>query len=403
MSRWPTASLSEVCEVNPRSNGAELLPADTEVSFVPMAAVDELNGRIGSAQIRRVGEVTKGYTRFRDGDVLFAKITPCMENGKVAVACDLTQGVGFGSTEFHVLRPGPSVLSRWVLACLRRPAFREAAKANFTGTAGQRRVPTNFLRETHIPLPPLDEQRRLLEILAEVEALRELARGSNTRVARLYESLYIELFFRHGDRSQWPVRTIESLLSEGPNRIRTGPFGSQLRHGEFIDTGLPVLGIDNVVSNRFRWGESRCLPQERFEEFRRFEVFPGDLLITIMGTVGRCCVAPSDLPRCISTKHLCVLTLAPELVDSTFVWGALLFDPELRGQTSGAGGGAIMRGWNSTIIRQLRLRLPPLALQKTFVDGVGDVCGIEELQAAKCEHLDDLFLSVLDRSVGGVL
>ena len=122
--------------VNPRRHEAPYSP-DLPVSFVPMAAVDERWGEVAHREDRPYAEVAKGYTSFQDGDVLFAKITPCMENGKVAIARDLTNGLGFGSTEFFVLRPGTSVLGEYLFFFLRRQGFREQAKRHFTGTAGQ--------------------------------------------------------------------------------------------------------------------------------------------------------------------------------------------------------------------------------------------------------------------------
>jgi type I restriction enzyme S subunit len=403
MSRWPTVPLAEVCEINPRSNGAELLEPDVEVSFVPMAAVDELRARIGATETRPVASVTKGYTRFREDDVLFAKITPCMENGKAAIARELVQGVGFGSTEFHVLRPRRGLLADWLLALIRRPAFREAAKANFTGSAGQRRVPADFLRQVEIPVPPVSEQLRLLEPIAEAGTLQELARQSGARLQDMYENTYSGLFSSGERATNRPTLALEELLAAGPNRIRTGPFGSQLLHSEFTDRGVPVLGIENVVTNRFRWATARCISPERFDEFRRFQVFGGDVLVTIMGTVGRCCVAPDELPVCMSTKHLCVLTLNREIADPTFVWGALLFDPEVRRQTSDAGGGAVMRGWNSAIIRQLQLRMPPLSLQRAWAERVEEVQRLEDAHLARRARLDALYDSVLDSAIGGAL
>lgn len=131
-----------------------------------MAAVDAELGAIGEPAERPLSQVRKGYTAFGDHDVLFAKITPCMENGKAAIAKNLTNGLGFGSTEFHVLRPSVGVLSEWVYHFVRQTSFRRDARAHFAGTAGQLRVPASFLESTEIALPPLPEQRR---IVAEIE------------------------------------------------------------------------------------------------------------------------------------------------------------------------------------------------------------------------------------------
>lgn len=126
--RVPVVRLGEVSEINPRLPRNPELADDSEVSFVPMAAVSEVSGAIESAAIRRYAEVKKGYPSFANGDVLFAKITPCIENGKAALAKGLAGGRGFGSTEFHVLRARESVLPEWLYYFVRRETFRLEAK-----------------------------------------------------------------------------------------------------------------------------------------------------------------------------------------------------------------------------------------------------------------------------------
>ena len=157
--------LSEAAEINPKVDRS-LLSDDTLVSFVPMAAVGAANGQIDVSTTRPYAEVKKGYTAFRNGDVLFAKVTPCMENGKMAVARNLSNGQGFGSTEFHVLRPREGVDSGYLYHFVSSASFRKEAARHMTGAVGLRRVPSAFLQEELIPLPELDEQRR---IVAEIE------------------------------------------------------------------------------------------------------------------------------------------------------------------------------------------------------------------------------------------
>jgi type I restriction enzyme S subunit len=157
--------LSEAAEINPKVDRS-LLSDDTLVSFVPMASVGAANGQIDVSTTRPYAEVKKGYTAFRNGDVLFAKVTPCMENGKMAVARNLSNGQGFGSTEFHVLRPRGGVDSSYLYHFVSSASFRKEAARHMTGAVGLRRVPAAFLQDELIPLPELDEQRR---IVAEIE------------------------------------------------------------------------------------------------------------------------------------------------------------------------------------------------------------------------------------------
>jgi type I restriction enzyme, S subunit len=157
--------LSDAVVVNPKIDRTQLAD-DSEVSFVPMAAVGAADGSIDASTVRPYAEVKKGYTHFRENDVLFAKVTPCMENGKMAVARNLKNGIGFGSTEFHVLRPRDGVDPHYVYHFVSSQTFRKEAARHMTGAVGLRRVPTAFLESAEIPLPALDEQR---EIVAELE------------------------------------------------------------------------------------------------------------------------------------------------------------------------------------------------------------------------------------------
>jgi type I restriction enzyme S subunit len=158
---WAWAALGDVAQLNQRPN-VNGLPDDTPVSFVPMAALEAGTGRMDPGALRPLKEVRRGYTSFQDGDVLFAKITPCMENGKVAVARELASGIGFGSTEFHVIRSYSGVSPSYLYHYLSRGDLRQSARARMTGTAGQLRVPESFLADLSVPLAPEAEQRRIV-------------------------------------------------------------------------------------------------------------------------------------------------------------------------------------------------------------------------------------------------
>lgn len=153
---WGLTTLGRCCELNPR-NSSEI-DDDMQVSFVPMPAVSE-DGQIDTSEHKAYAEVKTGYTHFEENDVLFAKITPCMENGKGAVAKGLVNGIGAGSTEFHVLRPIPGRSNPyWLYELTMLNGFRDEAKSRMTGTGGQLRVPIGFLDYYPISLPPIEIQ-----------------------------------------------------------------------------------------------------------------------------------------------------------------------------------------------------------------------------------------------------
>ncbi|MBI5316378.1 MAG: restriction endonuclease subunit S [Nitrospirae bacterium] len=253
-------------------------------------------------------------------------------------------------------------------------------------------------------VPPLEEQERLVKLLDETDELRKLRAQADRRTATLIPSLFSKMFGPDAPGSvTWQTATVAELAAAHEGSIRTGPFGSDLRHSEFFEEGVPVLGIDNVVENEFRWTKSRCIPESKFAEMKRFVVFPGDVLVTIMGTVGRCSIAPEGLPVCISTKHLCTITLDRTKAHPRFIWGAFLHDASVKQQTRSVGKGAIMEGWNSTIIKRLRLRVPPLTLQKQFAARVSEIRAMKIEQAASRRRLDDLFQSILHHAFNGEL
>lgn len=177
---WLFLKISEIADINPRLDRTDI-PDDLEVSFVPMPAVEELTGRVNLTASRRFADVRKGYTPFQEGDVLFAKITPCMENGKVAIVPALKNGHGFGSTEFHVLRARPNIDARYLYYFVSSQRFRVTAARNMTGAVGQRRVPAPYLSEHRIPLAPYNQQGRIVGKIEEL--FSELDKGTEVLTA----------------------------------------------------------------------------------------------------------------------------------------------------------------------------------------------------------------------------
>jgi type I restriction enzyme S subunit len=195
--------LSDIAEINPKKDFEALKPSD-EVSFVPMDSVDDVTGTITKKLTRKLDTVSKGYTFFRNGDVIFAKITPCMENGKCAVVSELTNSVGFGSTEFYVVRANENILSEYLWLFLRQEGVRSEAKTHFTGAAGHKRVPKSFMDNLEVPVPmkngkpDLVEQRRIVDELGKVsvfsEKLNDLLRKQKGYFSNLRSSVLSRSF-----------------------------------------------------------------------------------------------------------------------------------------------------------------------------------------------------------------
>lgn len=221
------AFLSEICKVNPPKPAG--LQSDMLCSFVPMEFVSEVSGSITRSTVRLAEEVEKGYTSFIDGDVIFAKITPCMENGKCAIATNLKNGIGFGSTEFHVLRACQEVLPEWVYFFLRQEKIRKQAASWFHGTAGQQRVPSDFLDQLKLPLPPLPEQQRIAAILQKADRLRSLRRYARQLSDGYLQSVFLEMF---GDPAinpkGFPMDLLGNVVRINPGIDRQIPLDSKV-------------------------------------------------------------------------------------------------------------------------------------------------------------------------------
>ncbi|MFZ3385438.1 MAG: restriction endonuclease subunit S, partial [Candidatus Methanoperedens sp.] len=159
-SGWKWTCLYDIGKINPRN----MTEDDTEVSFIPMTLISETSIKPIGSEKRRWGEVKKAFTHFAEDDVVLAKITPCFQNGKSAVMRGLINNFGAGTTELHVFRPilNDSVYPEYVLLYLRSPQFLSEGVEKMTGTAGQKRVPKEYFAGNPFPLPPFEEQHRIV-------------------------------------------------------------------------------------------------------------------------------------------------------------------------------------------------------------------------------------------------
>lgn len=226
-------------------------------------------------------------------------------------------------------------------------------------------------------LPEMEEQKRVVEILEKVEDIIRDFEQLLCDLDILIKSRFVEMFVSE-ESNCWNTVTIADVC----NDMRTGPFGSALHHDEFVDSGIFVLGIDNAVENKFSYNRMRYITEEKYQKLKRYTVYPRDVIITIMGTIGRSAVIPDDMPVAINTKHLACLTIN-EMANPYFICSAFQIHPEIRRQLQGNKKGAIMDGLNLTIIKGLKFKLPPIELQNNFVDFLTQ---IDKLKVVKLKY-----------------
>jgi restriction endonuclease S subunit len=151
---WRWVKIEDIARINPKLPNKDEINDKLEIQFLPMKLVEEIINKIHLAETRLFSEVQRGsYTPFIDGDIIFAKVTPCMENGKIAVVENLKNGIGYGSSEFHVLRCSEDALNKYLFYFLVQDSFRNEAQHAMTGAVGLRRVPKQFIENHLIPLP----------------------------------------------------------------------------------------------------------------------------------------------------------------------------------------------------------------------------------------------------------
>jgi type I restriction enzyme S subunit len=251
---WALSTIGEVAEVNPKTPFDEL-PSHQAIPFVPMAAVSEETGEIDFSNVRSVAEVSKGYVRFAEGDVLFAKITPCMENGKVAPVSGMAGAIGAGSTEFHVLRPR-AIDQRFLWYWLVDRSFRADASRHMSGSAGQLRVPVDFLRSADLRLPPLAEQRRIVaridELFDEI-AQGEAALGETRKGLEVFRRALLKAAVTGELTQDW--RRSNSVDESGQDVVNRLGAGAPVR----ARRGLTSRGSDDLAGlpqlpSKWTWG-----------------------------------------------------------------------------------------------------------------------------------------------------
>lgn len=224
--------------------------------------------------------------------------------------------------------------------------------------------------DSEIPLPPLGDQVRIAHLLGKVEGLIAQRKRHLQQLDDLLKSVFLEMFGPTSpDYEIWPLVEIRELAAKHKGAMRTGPFGSNLLHSEFTTKGdVAVLGIDNAVQNRFAWGERRFISNEKYQELQSYRIFPGDVIVTIMGTIGRSAVIPADIPVAINTKHLAAITLNREVANPLFLSYSIHSSPFVLNQFASKNRGAIMSGLNLGIIKETKIKRPPIGLQNRFAE-----------------------------------
>lgn len=281
--------LQDICEINPKM---QKIDDNMEVSFVPMTSVSE-DGKIDTSDIRPYIDVKKGYTSFKESNVLFAKITPCMENGKGAIARGLKNGYGCGSSEFHVLRTKGQVMPEWIYYLTSWSHFRREAEKHMTGSAGQRRVPKLYLENYEIRLPKLSEQKYQVLTLTHIKEIIDCRKAELEAFEELKKARFVEMF---GDPVVHLHKGETVKLDTIADKITVGFVGEA--SNEYVDEGVPYLRTQNVRVNRIDLKGLIYVNESFHNKNQKSIIHPGDVVISRVGANrGMAAMVPDSLPE----------------------------------------------------------------------------------------------------------
>ena len=393
-SEIPLTRLQDVTELNPSLDA--VLADDDVVSFLPMSAVDAENVHAVDAETRRFAEVSKGYTPFMVDDVLVAKITPCFENGKIAQAKP-TRGIGFGSTEFHVVRPHRSKLDpRYLVHFLRQERIRKEGERKMTGSAGQRRVPEHFLANLQVPLPPLSEQRRIAAILDQADELRAKRRAALKKLDELTQSIFLDMF---GDPATNPKGYVTRSLTTVCNCYSGGTPSK--RESRYWTGGLPWFSPKDLKQDDLFDSEDHI--NELVLSETSLKLLPANTVVVVVRGMILAHTFPVSVIRVPATINQDLKALLPKAsieLDAQFLAHCLRAQSHavLASVSESAHG---TKRLDAEALAKIAVALPPFKLQQEFARRVAKAEESKAALRASLPQLDSLFASLQERAFRG--
>ncbi len=392
--QWSPMTLGSVADLNPPRPKLAGRSRDLPVLFVPMAAVDDVTGEVVAAETKTLAELAdKSYRTFTSNDVLFAKITPCMENGKAAVVPVIPSGLGFGSTEFHVLRPKPGIEARFLWHFVRQEHFRRAAEQQMTGSVGQLRVPSAFLEDFPIAVPDEDTQRAIVHLLDETleasrsarihvsSALKAVERFRESVLAAACSGALTEDWRDENGAAAWTEQRAEDVCS----KVQSGTT-PKVWHGS---DGVPFIKVYNIVDQKLNFDYRPQFISERLHRgaLSRARALPGDVLMNIVGPpLGKVAIVTDQYPEW-SINQALTLFRPSARITSQWLYIFLSSGISLRqviGQTRGTAGQANI---SLSQCRDFPVPVPSVEEQIEIVRRVAEMFDLADMLRTRIEKV----------------
>lgn len=400
--KWPTVCLGEVATI---VGGSTPLRSREEFWNGDIPWVTPTDLPMPGEGIPAVTGATEGITAeglaacsaqlLPVGTVLFSSRATIGKLGISKVLLATNQG-------FANFIPKPWIDARFLGYSLQ---YHTPSIANLAGKTTFKEVSKGALRHYRILLPPLSEQRRIVEILDQADTLRRRRTEADAKAEHILSALFYRMFGDPGTNTHgWDRLPLKKLLRDNKNALQSGPFGSNLHNSDFVSEGTVfVVGIDNVHDTGFQIGRNRHITWEKYQGLKKYKLETGDVLITIMGTVGRVCVFPEWIDEAICTKHVYRIQTNQQLLDPEYLCASIRFSPLIRAQLGSSITGQIVKAITSKDLKELIVDVPIIDLQRRFAHLKKFLDDEAMRRKDSRSKLDSLFDVLIQRSFSGEL
>ena len=276
-------------------------------------------------------------------------------------------------------------------------------KDSLCSGATQKAIKNESIKRIEIPIPPLDIQKKIVSILEKVEKLKQEIKKANEETNKIIKSVFYEIFGNPVKNEKgWKEVMINDIAINKKGSIKMGPFGSQLKKKELVNKGIRVLWIENIVDNEFNFKAGKFITKEKYSDLEGFTVKPKNVLITMMGTVGRVAVVPDTIDLAIISSHLLKIEVDEFKCNPIFL-KYMILSSYVQKQLLSASHGIVMGGLNTSIIKNIKIFLPKVELQNKFAEQVKKIEKIKLHQQKSEQEINVLFDSLTQKAFNGEL
>ena len=391
---WQWVRLGALYDVNPKV----VADNDVDAAFVPMEKIAPGMVSEFTYDVQPWEKAKKGHTTFANGDVAFAKISPCFENRKSMILENLPNGIGGGTTELIILR-NPKMDQKYTFWMVSTDHFISGGCKTYSGTVGQQRISMDYVKSYPVPVPPLPEQRRIVDriesLFAKLDEAKEKAQavadGFEThKAAILHKAFAGELTEgwrekHQGNESEW----VNCCLNDLAVRIFDGPFGSNLKSDDYVDHGIRVVRLENLKNLWFDDSKQSFVTEEKYKSIEKHTVYPSDLIMsTFIADETKVCQLPLYVGFAVN-KADCIGIRLKDTVSTDFI-KYFLASKDVYDLLTNHIHGATRPRVNTQQIKSIPIALPSLSEQREIVR-------ILDSLLSKEQQAHDAALAVIDR------